>query len=358
MTMTFTSRIPARQFGFESDATIPGFEPLQHPPTAPALIAPIDPDHVFEESFLKDLVLWWTADDTRTPLYISGPTGCGKTTSVLQFLARLNAASVSLTCSRRFVKDDLVGRWGAVNGGFSWFDGPATFAWKTGAILLINEFSLAPPEVWVGANDIFEGQSITIEKTGVTVVRHPNARVIITDNCRCGCSPDQNYSSRNLQDASTCDRFWHMTAKWLDEAVECRIVEAKCRRLFAGVLPEDILQAIAQSAAAFARATRKNDLNNRDRFCEDALAAVSTRVVLRLAEILARLLADGHGFDPSLERAVALSIGSAFSNAQCLSMTELAAFHFAALRKKLMSSKSKSKAKIPQLRLTTEQNFF
>lgn len=149
-----------------------------------------------------------------------------------------------------------------------------------------------------------------------------------------------------------------MTAKWPDEAVECRIVEAKCRRLFAGVLPEDILNAIAQSAAAFARATRKNDLNNRDRFCEDALAAVSTRVVLRLAEILARLLADGHGFDPSLERAVALSIGSAFSNAQCLSMTELAAFHFAALRKKLMSSKSKSKAKIPQLRLTTEQDFF
>lgn len=356
--MTFTSRIPARRFGFESDATIPGFQSLQQPSAAPAQIVPIDPDHVFEEAFLKDLVLWWSANDTRTPLYISGPTGCGKTTSVLQFLARVNAPSVSLTCSRRFVKDDLVGRWGAVDGGFSWFDGPATFAWKTGAVLLINEFSLAPPEVWVGANDIFEGQSITIEKTGVTVARHPNARVIITDNCRCGCPPDQGYGSRNLQDASTCDRFWHMTANWPDEAVERRIVSAKCRRLFSGALRDDVLEEIAQSTAAFARATRKNASSTRDCFCEDAIPAVSTRVVLRLSEILARLLASGHGFDDSLERAAALALGGALSNAQCLALTQLAAFHFAALRKKLQTPRGRSKTATAVLCLQTQSDFF
>lgn len=125
----------------------PGFQPLQLSPPAPAQCVAVDPCHVFEESFLEDFVLWWTWHDTRTPLYIAGPTGCGKTTSVLQFLARVNVPVISVTCSRRFVKDDLVGRWGAHEGSFAWIDGPATIAWKTGAVLLINEFSLAPPEV-------------------------------------------------------------------------------------------------------------------------------------------------------------------------------------------------------------------
>lgn len=157
MPMTFTSCIPAQNFGLASETTIPGFQPLQLSPPAPAQCVAVDPCHVFEESFLEDFVLWWTWHDTRTPLYIAGPTGCGKTTSVLQFLARVNVPVISVTCSRRFVKDDLVGRWGAHEGSFAWIDGPATIAWKTGAVLLINEFSLAPPEVWVGANDIFEG---------------------------------------------------------------------------------------------------------------------------------------------------------------------------------------------------------
>lgn len=210
MPMTFTSCIPAQNFGLASETTIPGFQPLQLSSPAPAQFVAVDPCHVFEESFLEDFVLWWTWHDTRTPLYIAGPTGCGKTTSVLQFLARVNVPVISVTCSRRFVKDDLVGRWGAHEGSFAWIDGPATIAWKTGAVLLINEFSLAPPEVWVGANDIFEGQPITIEKTGLSIPRHDNARVIVTDNCRCGTLPESAYSSRNQQDVSTCDRFWHL----------------------------------------------------------------------------------------------------------------------------------------------------
>lgn len=228
MPMTFTSCIPAQNFGLASEITIPGFQPLQLSSPAPAQFVAVDPCHVFEESFLEDFALWWTWHDTRTPLYIAGPTGCGKTTSVLQFLARVNVPVISVTCSRRFVKDDLVGRWGANEGSFAWIDGPATIAWKTGAVLLINEFSLAPPEVWVGANDIFEGQPITIEKTGLSIPRHDNARVIVTDNCRCGTLPESAYSSRNQQDVSTCDRFWHLQASWPSPEVETRIVLARC----------------------------------------------------------------------------------------------------------------------------------
>lgn len=302
MPMTFTSCIPAQNFGLASETTIPGFQPLQLSPPAPAQFVAVDPCHVFEESFLEDFALWWTWHDTRTPLYIAGPTGCGKTTSVLQFLARVNVPVISVTCSRRFVKDDLVGRWGAHEGSFAWIDGPATIAWKTGAVLLINEFSLAPPEVWVGANDIFEGQPITIEKTGLSIPRHDNARVIVTDNCRCATSPESAYSSRNQQDVSTCDRFWHLQASWPSPEVETRIVLARCERVVPGGLPAPAPDILARCAARFAQATRTNPARETDFASDDVPPALSTRVLIRLCEILTQLLASGIAPDQACHR--------------------------------------------------------
>ena len=100
MPMTFTTCISAQDFGLASETMIPGFQASQLSCAAPAQIVRVDPCHVFDESFLQDLVLWWTWPDTRIPLYIAGPTGCGKTTSVLQFLARVHVPVISLTCSR------------------------------------------------------------------------------------------------------------------------------------------------------------------------------------------------------------------------------------------------------------------
>lgn len=351
MPMTFTSCIPAQNFGLASETTIPGFQPLQLSPPAPAQCVAVDLCHVFEESFLEDFALWWTWHDTRTPLYIAGPTGCGKTTSVLQFLARVNVPVISVTCSRRFVKDDLVGRWGAHEGSFAWIDGPATIAWKTGAVLLINEFSLAPPEVWVGANDIFEGQPITIEKTGLSIPRHDNARVIVTDNCRCGTLPESAYSSRNQQDVSTCDRFWHLQASWPSPEVETRIVLARCERVVPGGLPAPAPDILARCAARFAQATRTNPARETDFASDDVPPALSTRVLIRLCEIFTQLLASGIAPDQALARAVRLAIGSALTDQACLALMELAAFHFAPLFESLGSAakKCRRQARLPTL---------
>ena len=166
MSMQFTARIPARSFGFESEHTVLGFEPTHIATLAARSITP-DPEHLFEAEFFEEMRLWWEWDDTRSPLYISGPSGCGKTSTVLQFLARVHAPAVTVTCRRRTEKSDLIGQWGMDgSGGFAWFDGPAAIAWRYGCVLVINEFSLAPPEVWVAVNDLFEGDALYIERTG------------------------------------------------------------------------------------------------------------------------------------------------------------------------------------------------
>lgn len=49
MPMTFTSCIPAQNFGLASETTIPGFQPSQLSSPAPAQFVAVDPCHVFEE---------------------------------------------------------------------------------------------------------------------------------------------------------------------------------------------------------------------------------------------------------------------------------------------------------------------
>lgn len=272
-----------------------------------------------------------------------GPTGCGKTSTVMQFMARVNAPVISVTCTKRFVKDDLVGRWGAVKGGFCWFDAPATIAWKTGAVLVINEFSLAPPETWVGVNDIFEGQSITIEKTGIAVPRHPNARIIITDNCRCAAAAASNYQARSEQDASTSDRFWHIAADWPDESAETDIIRrrvlAVCANLYAPLAGE--LSRCTAKLAAFTRQPQKGSDNDPNK----AMPVISTRVAVRLGEILACLLASGKEFDAALEQAVRLAAASAYAPARSTALMQAARFHFITLEEAIKASGSTTRSR-------------
>lgn len=189
-----------------------------------------------------------------------------------------------------------------------------------------------------GANDIFEAQSITIEKTGLSIPRHVNTRVIVTDNCRCGTLPESAYSSRNQQDASTCDRFWHMAADWPKPEVEACIVLYRCERIAQGALSSETLAELARCAARLAQASRTNSALKADFVSEDVPAALSTRVVIRLCEILTQLLADSCNPEQSLSRAVRLAIGSALNDRACLTLLEMAAFHFAPLLETLHSS--------------------
>ena len=111
--MQFNARVPARNFGLLSNRTVLGFRPQNGcPPPGARFIAP-DPEYTFVPDFFERLRLWWECDDTSSPLYISGPAGCGKTSAVLQFMARVNAPCVTLTCRRRMDKYELIGQWGA-----------------------------------------------------------------------------------------------------------------------------------------------------------------------------------------------------------------------------------------------------
>lgn len=324
--MAFNERISARLFGLLSDKTILGFKRCESA-CGLARYADIDSGHQFDPITLEAIRLWWEWDDTRVPLYLSGPTGCGKTSTVNQFLARVNAPAVTITCRRKMDKAELIGGYGIdpKTGHFRWFDGAASAAWRHGLTLVINEFTTAPAEVWIAANDILEGDNLTVERTGEVIVRHPNTRVIITDNARAaGSAPGQDYLSRNRQDASVADRFWHVTMNYMSEAEERLMLRKRCEG-FGLKLTPSLRERILDEALQFAHHTRLPVE------CDgaEALPEISTRVLVRFSQLLLTLAeSELPETIDKLQTALSYALSGAFDDVRATALLHAARFMF------------------------------
>lgn len=257
--------IPASCFGL-SEPDMPeclGYSVESLSETDRARIPAVNPAHRFSPQHACTLALWWRRGSGE-PLYISGPSGSGKTSTALQFCARLAVPVVSVTARPRMDRRELIGHWSVVSGETRWIDGPASLAWRHGWVLLINEFSAAPAEMWVSANDILEGLPLDVEATGEVIPRHPCARVIVTDNTRGHAAEiEEGFYGRQIQDRSVIDRFWHLRMEPMQETEEAQLLfdtipsdlvtefeEKTLRRLTAG-----LAKAAADSRAAAAKAT-------------------------------------------------------------------------------------------------------
>lgn len=276
--MKFNARIPARGFGLESDRTVLGFVPTDAPNGT--RFAEIDDDYSFNPQFFEELRMWWETENTAEPLYLSGPAGCGKTSGVMQFLARVNAPAVTLTCRRRMDKYELIGSYSSQDGKLVWVDGPALIAWRTGAVLVINEMTSAPADVWVACNDLLEGDAIVVDRTGEVVPRHPNTRVIFTDNRPLGDgSETDQYLGRNAQDASVLDRCWHIACNFPKTDEQIELIWKKVSHLATG-LDTDRARNIVRQVVQFAEEVREN----RDRAYDNV--SISNRGILRFVSML------------------------------------------------------------------------
>ena len=322
--MQFTDEISARKFGFDSEKTVHGFKDQ---PTRFGRIARIDVAHAFDAAFFEKMKMWWEWEDTCAPLFISGPTGCGKTSGVMQFLARLNAPAITLTCRARMDKNDLIGNFTVADGGgFSWQDGPASLAWRHGLTLVINEFTLAPAEVWVSANDILEGDAIVNERTGEVLKRHANTRVIITDNTA-PASESSFYLARNGQDAGVVDRCWHIRMDYLESEKEVAMLVEKFTRFAAhfgkafGAFEKKAIDA----AVRFARKSREEN----DAVC---IHPISSRVLERFLGIYFEMRenAKSHAKATDLvEAALSLALTAGLGTSEKDYLQQLAHFEFA-----------------------------
>jgi cobaltochelatase CobS len=246
--MTMQPFVVRDTFGVEvpAEITVAGF--AERSPFVPD----VDPEYLFRRELLSDVLAWWTLG-RQDGLYLTGPTGAGKSSLVLQVAARLNIAVQRVTAHGRLELPELIGHHTVLGGDLLYVDGPLTTALRLGHLLLLDELDVLDPATAAGLNGIVEGAPLTIaENGGELVSRHPQFRFVATGNTAGSGDATGLYQGTLRQNLAFLDRFWLVAVDYpspseerqilaraapqLPELVRDKLVEVagEVRRLFLG----------------------------------------------------------------------------------------------------------------------------
>ncbi len=196
-----------------------------------ALVPPARAHYIFARDQLYELLLYLTEPE-HDALFIAGPTGCGKTSGVMEVAARLQWPVESVTLSQRSEVSDLIGCHTLVNGSLKFSYGPLTRAMLYGHILLLNEIDLMPPGELAALNDVLEGRNLTISANhGEVIVPHPFFRVVATANSKGMGDESGAYHGVKLQNQAFLDRWRFCEVGYPTQAQERLMLTRACPNL-------------------------------------------------------------------------------------------------------------------------------
>lgn len=223
--------------GKKSGKLVPGFTGDPVHPLAPACVA----DYEYP-AWARDVFLWWCGEKPE-PLYIGGPTGCGKSSLIRQLASRLLYPVYEVTGHSRLETPELVGHHALKDGATVWVDGPLTSAMRHGGIFLIDEVDLLDPGTATGLNTVLDGAPLCIPDTGETVMPHPGFRFVATANTFGDGDMSGRYQGTLRLNAAFMDRFVVLEATFLPEVAELRLLARR-----APSLPEELRKGMVRLA--------------------------------------------------------------------------------------------------------------
>jgi len=192
---------------------------------------PVRKPYVFRNEILRD-VLAFLHDISGDGMFLTGPTGSGKTSLVTQAAARLCWPVQSVTCHGRMELNALVGQFILVQGETRFIHGPLSVAARDGHILILNESDLMDPAELAGLNDIIEGQPLVIAENGGEVIRpHPKFRVFATGNSVGAGDGSGLYQGVLRQNLAFMDRFRVVQVGYPEPEIEQQVVSQAAPKL-------------------------------------------------------------------------------------------------------------------------------
>lgn len=258
--------------GVLSGRTITGYAtPCSYTPKS-------DANYLFHESS-RDVVVWLMSPSD--PLYLYGPTGCGKTSLIKQLASRLNYPVFEITGHERLELADLVGHLSVSKGTVRFEYGPLSLAMRYGGLVLFNELDLTSPAVAAGLNSVLDGEPLCIpENGGELIVPHPRFRFCATANSNGGSDETGLYQGVQRQNAAFLDRFILCEVGYPAPDVEKDLL-ARIRP----ELPEDIRNKMVD----FANEIRRLFMREADGTLLNSIeVTLSTRTLLRWADLTVR----------------------------------------------------------------------
>lgn len=175
-----------------------------------AFIPAVDDKYVVQPAQAAELVAAIIDGDR---VLMSGPTGSGKSSLVKFVCAKMKLPFIRVNMSADVESSQLFGTLTLKDGATVFEDGPITEAVRKGAVLLIDEWELMPPEISMGLQNLLEdgGFLYLKEMPGKSedkmLIPHPNFRIVCAGNTLGQGDDSGGFSGTFVQNTATLDRF-------------------------------------------------------------------------------------------------------------------------------------------------------
>ena len=188
-------------------------------------------EYKFRKDLVRDLLIFLT-NPQGDALFLSGPTGSGKTSAVLEVAARFNWPVQNVTARGHMEFSDLIGHHTLVSekpgdpAVMKFEYGPLAKAMALGHIFILNEADLVDPAELSGLNDLLEGRPLVIEANGGKVIKpHPLFRFVATGNSRGNGDESGIYNGVVTQNLAAMDRYRMLIVDYPEPEAELAILK-------------------------------------------------------------------------------------------------------------------------------------
>jgi len=131
----------------------------------------------------NEIEVFKAAFESKIPLIVKGPTGCGKTRFIEYMAYLLKLPLITVSCHEDLTAADLIGRYLFKEDETIWQDGPLTLAVRYGGICYLDEIVEARKDTTVVIHSLTDDRRILfIDKTGEVVKAHPNFMMVLSYN--------------------------------------------------------------------------------------------------------------------------------------------------------------------------------
>ena len=150
-----------------------------------------------------DLVL---RSKTFYPIYVTGPSGNGKSASIIEICARRKLPLIRVNINNMSDEEQLIGTKTLKDGNIEIVEGPVLTAMKNNCVLLLEELDFSSPAI-LALQGILEGKPYYFKLNNEMIYPSPNFTIIATGNTKGKGSEDGRYLGTNILNEAFLERF-------------------------------------------------------------------------------------------------------------------------------------------------------